>query len=82
MTDLQKYNLINRSETPEELKQSLKQIAKNNNNMIPGRRQDWSLEEQLRAVDIITGGTLMYNLLTRTYGIRQQMMYIMHYARS
>lgn len=74
---LECYNKVNKAETIGELKQAIIFISEKNGD-IPGRKKYWSLDSQLKGIDAILAGYSM-NVLTRSFGIRQQMMYIMHY---
>ncbi len=76
MEELLKWQLINSAETIEDLKKAITSIAEDG--IIVGRRKNFTLKNQLLAVDAILEG-YPFNFLTRNYGIRQQMMYLMFY---
>ena len=85
------YDLINGTETFEELKKAILKMgvvvsrnpALNDSKHAYGR----DAEKWVRAVEYIERNLelnfheIMWNMLTRTYGIRQQAMYLFHYSR-
>ena len=70
-----KWSLVNAAESFDELKKAIATVAEEG--IIEGRSRTFMAERQIKAVDLIMNG-YPYNLLTRSYGIRQQMMYLMH----
>lgn len=76
--ELLKWQLVNSAETIEDLKKAITNVAEDG--IIVGRKKNFMLEQQLRAVDAILAG-YSFNFLTRSYGIRQQMMYLMFYRK-
>jgi len=79
MSELEKYQKVNAAESFEDLKNAIIAVA-DENAMVQGRARQFELEKQLRGVDLIKQGSPV-NLLTRSYGIRQQMLYLIHYAK-
>lgn len=79
MEELEKWVLVNKAETVEELQEALIAIAENGK--IQGRQREWDAEQQAKFVRDIYNGFRPFNNLTRSYGIRQQVMYLMYYAR-
>jgi len=80
LTELQKFELINAAETTSELKEAIIKIA-DTNGYIKGRNKSWEANQQSNQVDFIICGIMPFNALTRSYGIRQQMLYLMHYSK-
>lgn len=78
MTDLEKYQAVNKCETLEELAQCILSFA-DENGVIEGRTRPF--EAKLMA-NACRGYSLHYpNVLTREWGIRQQAMYILFYSK-
>lgn len=77
MTELEKYELVNKAESIEELQDAILSIADENGN-IQGRSRAFSAAQQAKNAEIVAEGYTP-NLLTRSYGIRQQAMYISYY---
>ncbi len=75
MTELEKYELINSSETIEQLKEAIIKIGDiqiSNGNI-------WSSEKMNLRIDSVINGQ-PYNMVTRNYGIRKQLLYLNHYG--
>lgn len=79
MDELEKYELINKAETVEELKEAMEAISEKG--MIKGRRKSYIADEMIAMVDFIYNDNYPLNFLTRNYGIRQQMLYLLHYNK-
>lgn len=79
MDELKKYKLINKAETVEELKEAIEAISEKG--MIKGRRKSYMADEMIAMVDFIYNDNYPLNFLTRNYGIRQQMLYLLHYNK-
>ena len=77
MTELEKFELINKTKTPEDLKSAIEEISDEIDGLkvIPGRRRLFTVKQQQEAVDNILNGKPA-NLCTRNYGIRQQVLYL------
>jgi hypothetical protein len=78
MNTLQKYELINKCETYEELAQAILKIGEYENGIIKGRNKVF------KSIDLAYGVKMGPQLphpsyLTRVYGIRQQYLYIKFY---
>lgn len=77
MTELEKYELVNKAESMQQLEEAITKIG--DSGLIMGRNKPFKTEQQVAAVQAICNG-YPANLLTRQYGIRQQMLYLMHYG--
>lgn len=88
MTELERWELINSSETYADLKKNIIAIANEEGNIM-GRKSGWNAEIMASRVDTIHddrdfGGQGSFtrhfpNVLTRAYGIRQQFLYLQRY---
>ena len=77
MTELEKYEAVNKCETFKELRDVIVDISYNG--IMQGRTKSFSLENMLHYCS--TEGFLANpNGLTRMYGIRQQAFYIQYYS--
>lgn len=79
MEEIKKWELINSAETFDDLKEAILQLG-----TVQGRAKPWDVDHMLKAIDKIIafgGYPHTYRMLTRSYGIRQQMMYIMTYTK-
>ena len=76
MTELEKYELVNSCETGPELKDALLKISNLDNGVIKGRIRNFDGERMAGYVHLVINEGAPANLLTRTYGIRQQAIYI------
>jgi len=77
MDDLQKYLLVNSSETLEDLAETIMNIS--TNDIIEGRTRNFSAEDMAAHCQNFRPQTPEF--LTRNYGIRQQAMMINHYMK-
>lgn len=76
--ELEKYQLINKCETADDLKNAIAMISDQNGN-IQGRKYSFDAYKMRERVDLVINRGYPANLLTRSYGIRQQALYIKHY---
>ena len=74
LTELQKYQLINSSSNIEELKNNITTIG----DITISNGDIWSSEKMNEGVDLIVKGYMPFNRVTRNYGIRQQLIYLIH----
>jgi len=89
MDELTKWELINSSETIESLQEAILKIGTENNGFIKGRSKEWDAELQVMYVKYVVEDSYPLieqkiigpNLLTRSYGIRQQALYLKHYSK-
>lgn len=79
MTDLERFQLINKCETSEKLSAAILVIAEDG--IIKGRRSVFQAINLAAYVPGVIAGTLPPNVLTREFGIRQQAFYIMYYEQ-
>lgn len=78
MEEVEKWKRINSCETHEELKKAIIEIADNDN--IQGSTKSWKASYQSDVVQFLwENPTIEMNMLTRSYGIRQQMIYLLYY---
>lgn len=78
MEEVEKWKRINSCETHEELKKAIIEIADNDN--IQGSKKSWKASYQSDVVQFLwENPNIEMNMLTRSYGIRQQMMYLLYY---
>ena len=75
---LQFYELVNSSQTAEELAQAVLHIG-TYYGYIPGRSRAFDTETQCINVYKVIEKEYPYNMLVRSFGIRQQAMYIKYY---
>ena len=81
MTDLEKYKRVNACETIEELQACIKGFA-DELGQIQGRTKKFSADNMAINADLYYNdfvGSIVPNVLTREFGIRQQAMYIKFY---
>jgi len=79
MTDLEKYEAVNKAESYEEFEKVLLSFAVGG--VIKGRTRDFSVHKMLEGAYAFYNDK-MYNTpntVTREYGLRQQLMYIKYY---
>ena len=76
MTELEKYQLVNRCQTIEALENAIIDIGSEDNGMIRGRKRLFSAKIMSSYVRGVVSLALPANLLTRNYGIRQQALYL------
>jgi hypothetical protein len=79
MTDLEKYELINKCETAEELSDAIIKIS-DQTGFIQGRTRMFNADQMANYCDLVINGNGSPNLLTREFGIRQQALYIKYYS--
>jgi hypothetical protein len=81
MTELEKYEFVNKCETAEELSEAILKIG-GEEDIIKGRTRDFSAKKMAKNVQIfIDTFPENHRILTREYGIRQQAMYIHFYKQ-
>ncbi len=78
MTDLEKYEKVNKCESLEELAQTIESFS-DENGMIKGRIRPF--EANTMAAFCRSYCSSLHNTLTREFGIRQQAMYIIFYNK-
>lgn len=77
----QLYDLVNNSETFDDLVEAVTKVAETYNGKVPGSHKDFDLDKQLRSIQIIRSSDITdFRILTRSFGIRQQSMYLKHYG--
>lgn len=75
MTELEKYELINSCESVAELETAIHKMGD-----ITIRKGDvWTADTMCERIQNILQSKSPFNRVTRVYGIRQQLMYLMHY---
>jgi hypothetical protein len=75
----QLYDLVNACETFDDLIAAIKIVAEAHNGKVPNSSKNTELSRQLVAVFAIRGSlTYDFRVLTRSFGIRQQAMYLKH----
>ena len=80
MTELEKYEKVNSCETVEELKQAILELG-GDIGVILGRENCFDAKRMSDKCGLVFQGKLEPNILTRNYGIRQQMFYLMYYSK-
>jgi hypothetical protein len=78
LTDLEKYELVNRCETSTALSEAILKMANPKTGMIRGRLKEFNAERMAANVNAVISG-FPANLLTREYGIRQQALYLKYH---
>jgi len=78
MTDLEKYELINSTKSVEQLMEAVSKIGP-----IQGSKEEFSVENIHGSIRLIMLRPYYpyYNQLTRKFGLRQQMIYLMTYKK-
>lgn len=79
-TELWKYQLINEADSIKQLQLAIAKIA-DEDGYIQGRSYKWDALEQSGHVANCINGIVPFNMLTRSYGIRQQALYLEHYQK-
>ena len=77
MTELEKYELVNKCETIEQLANAIRTIA--NDSVIVGRTNMFESEKMASRVKQVVENDISPNVLTRMYNIRQQALYLRYY---
>ena len=75
MTDLEKFQLVNKCETAQELSDAILAFA-DDYGMIQGRIRAFNASKMADTVQYVVNGDIYANALTREFGIRQQALYI------
>lgn len=76
--ELERFQRVNSCETIAEIKQCILDFA-DEHGFIQGRSRIFSAEKMASYVDGIYNGDYPSNLITREYGLRQQLLYLIHY---
>ena len=79
MEDLQSCHLVNTCDTIGDLKVAIMALADSNGN-IQGRNRSFNAEKMALAAQKCYEGDASPNTVTRMYGLRQQLLYIMYYS--
>lgn len=81
------YDLVNNAETIEELVLVMVAIGKKYGGKIPGKTRDFDVNEQINNARLVYNISLEdewlseeANIVTRSFGLRQQLMYIIYYT--
>lgn len=80
MTELEKYELINSCESVTELEKAILMLA-DENGYIKGRQSSFRADLMSAYVFGVVNASLPANYLTRSYGIRQQALYLSYYNK-
>lgn len=80
MDNLEKYELVNKCETIEELESAVKALA-GEDGLIQGRTRKFDANKMASYVGSVVKGLGPINVLTREFGIRQQALYLKFYQR-
>lgn len=78
MTEEEKFLLVNKCETPEELEAAIIALADETGH-IWGKKHQFNAKTMASTVKPVIAGTIPPNFLTRSYGIRQQALYLRYY---
>ena len=78
MTELEKYEAVNKCETIDELRNVILSFM-DSDGMIKGRTRHFHAEKMANYVYDVVNGNLIPNVLTREFGIRQQALYLRYY---
>ena len=78
MTELEKYELVNNCEYPKELTEAIITIG-SDANTIHGKSRSFDSIKMASYVDGVISNDFNPALLTRSYGIRQQALYLKYY---
>lgn len=81
MTDLEKYELVNKCETVEDLEAAILTFTDPETGLIKGRMKSFDGAQMASRVRPIVEENGWPNNLTREFGIRQQALYIKYYTR-
>jgi hypothetical protein len=79
MEELEKYELINKCETDNELAQAILLLS-DEEGMIKGRNKAFNAIKTSGNCYLVINKNYPPNILTREYGIRQQALYIKYYT--
>lgn len=77
MEELEKFQLVNKCSTIEELAEAIRTIA--NGPVISGKTDVFDSEKMASRVKGVVENNISPNVLTRMYGIRQQALYLRYY---
>ena len=79
MEELEKYELVNKCETSDQLAEVIIQLSDPETGLIPGRTNIFDGHKMAENCHSVIKRGHSPNLLTREYGIRQQALYIRYY---
>ncbi len=75
LSEPEKYKLVQKAQTPEELQEAVYKVA-GSERVIHGIRISWSVESQAKYIPFVCNGERNPCVLTDEYGIREQALYI------
>jgi len=79
MSELEKFELVNKCETDLELSRAILQLTNPETGLIRGRTREFDGKKMASFVFHVINEDGPANFLTREYGIRQQALYIKYY---
>lgn len=82
MSDLEKYEAVNKCETFEEFEKILLNFADEKTGKIQGRTREFDAKQMVHNAKIYYEDgdeSLIPNVVTREFGLRQQLMYLKYY---
>lgn len=79
MTELEKYELVNKCETDKELSEAIMMLSDPEIKLIQGRNSAFDAVSMAENCYCVINKNMNPNTLTRQYGIRQQALYIRYY---
>ena len=80
MTELEKYHKVNQCETIEELKEIILSFA-DKDGVIHGRSRTFNAQKMAEGAQLCYDGNMIANVVTREFGLRQQLLYLMYYSK-
>lgn len=81
MTELEKYELVNKADSIEELEAAMDTIWPDG--IVVGRTRTFNKDRMKGFIrGVVEGTVVLVNVLTRKYGIRQQALYLREYYES
>lgn len=80
-SELFKWDLVNSANSIKELQMVITEKLADDEGFVEGRKQKWDAKEQAGFVRHCIEGIVPFYMLTRSYGIRQQALYLQHYNK-
>ncbi|MGV8961874.1 MAG: hypothetical protein ACOH2V_00630 [Candidatus Saccharimonadaceae bacterium] len=81
MTDLEKFELVNKCDSSKELSEAILSIADPKTGLIKGRTRAFDATRMANFVEGVVRRQTEANVLTREFGIRQQALYLAYYEK-
>ena len=78
--ELIRFQVVNKADSLKSLLAAI-EVMGGEEGLLQGSQQLWDVDQQKAGLELFAKGLAVPNILTRTYGLRQQAMYLAYYGK-